>query len=170
MTITCGTARHSHTSGKTHPLVIKCRHLLPVQLRRYGIAPHVHTDPHKPLWGGDPHELGRGASAWIGVGTGGQYLENESDRSHIIAQGDTIYKLMSHHASYEPLPVSGWISALPSPDDDANGDAEGESEATEPRTTIAGEGRDVAKRPTVFTDGSVKPARPAWLTTAGIGA
>ena len=161
----CPALRHIH---EKHSMVSRCRSYMPVQLRLYGIAPYVCTGPQKAFWGGSPDTLSRHERIWIGMGVGEQHLTH-ADQRKLISQGETIYNLMLHHAPYDPLPLHGWYHAPHEDEAKDPGDVEGQPDTSEPGDMVR-EGRDAPQDPTVFTDGSVRPARPAWLTTAGIGA
>ena len=163
----CTALRHI---GEKHSMVHRCGEHLPVQLRLYGIAPHVCTDPRKAFWGATPNNLSRADLKWVGVGVGAHHVPADEDRNRLIQQGDTIYRLMLHHATYEPLPFQGWYQEQCDGSANAEGEAAGEPQTANPDAAACVEGEVPAQAPTVYTDGSVRPTRPEWLTTAGIGA
>ena len=143
---TCQALRPVHAK---HPLVIKCCELLPIQLSKFGIVPHVCTDPQQALWGGTARGLNRWESAWIGHGIGGNLTPGQ--RRTLVDQGKTIHALMLHHAAYDAVTLN-------------NRTEESDGAAT---WTEEGEAPD---QPTVFTDGSVRPPMPTWISSSAIGA
>ena len=86
--------------------------MLPVHARP---APYIRHRPkrlHGPaanVLGGYPKTLSSSEERWIGVGVGEPMTHEEQQR--LISQGDNIYKLMLHHASYEALPAGGLVPA-----------------------------------------------------------
>ena len=153
---------------RRHSLVTGCQAALPKQLKQFGIVPHVSTDPRQAFWGGDAAALTSEQRKWLGVGVG-EKLTTRHEQARMIQQGATIYSLMLYHASYEPLPECGWHRGLHLTQSEPE-DLEGEPETTEPGTSSEDDDAGAPQEPTVFTDGSVRPARPNWLATAGIGA
>ena len=91
------------------------------------------------------HEKRGQGAAWVGKGVGAAMCEDT--RRRLLAQGSPLHALMLSHASYEPVPDAGWHD----PNDYA--------------TTVD----STPMQPTVYTDGSARPPRPAWAPSAAVG-
>ena len=72
---------------------------------------------------------------------------SETERLSLTGQGHTLHLLMLHRASYNAFPSN----------DERTEDAPATNESA-------------PDQPSVYTDGSVRPPRPPWMTSAAIGA
>ena len=66
-----------------HSLVTGCQAALPKQLKQFGIAPHVSTDPRQAFWGGDAAALTSEQRKWLGVGVG-EKLSTRQEQKRMI--------------------------------------------------------------------------------------
>ena len=99
----------------------------------------------------------------MGIGVGIEHLPDDSNST--IAADGTLYDLLRRLEAFDPLPEQGWLVADPGGLLPGRATGPGKSHrfgSPEREETAAPD------EPTVYTDGSIRPTRPAWATHAAI--
>ena len=134
----CKALRHIHAK---HSRVHRCRHVLPEQLRHYGVVPQVRVDPSKSFWGQACPDLHPDDAKWMGCGAGAGL--RDGDLPAMLERGLTLHGMMARLTNYEPFPV-GWASPVPCDE--------------RPPATV-----------TVYADGSVACPGTPWAARGAVG-
>ena len=107
--------------------------------------PHICTDPRQALWSGQTQGDRKADAAWTGHDVGVIITDEES--RELVTQGNNVKKLMQHHASYNAFPATGWYEGNDPEDEDTT----------------------APDQPAAYSDGSVRPSKPIWASSAAIG-
>ena len=159
----CESLQHLHSK---HERILRCKDHLPAALKRYGLAPHVITDATQLLWGGRGEALSHSDARWMGRGIGLD-SQHESLTCELARGKSTIYELLQSIAKFEPFPKGGWYTGSVGPCGPGGAIKQSQPYKHGPAEGTCGPLPDA---PNVFSDGSVRPSRPAWLTHAAIWA